>query len=80
MPWNMRKMHKYYQVHAQSIILSFALNSYILQYPMILLADSEEPDQTAQVHGLIWAFAVSIIIWLKTFWHGGPIFLWVTVM
>ena len=34
------------------------LHSYILQYPMILLADSERPDQTARMHRLIWAFAV----------------------
>ena len=34
--------------HAQSIIRAFAFHSYILWYPMILLADSEGPDQTAQ--------------------------------
>ena len=31
----------------QSIIQAFALHSYILLYPMILLADSEGPDQIA---------------------------------
>ena len=34
--------------HAQSIIRAFVLNSYNLRYPMILLADSEGPDQTSQ--------------------------------
>ena len=33
--------------HAQNIIRVFALNTYILYYPMTLLADSEGPDQTA---------------------------------
>ena len=46
--------------HAQSIIHASALDSYILQYPMILLADSEGPDQTARMRSLIWAFAVRI--------------------
>ena len=35
-----------------------ALHSYILWYPMILLAYSEGLDQTAQMHRLSWAFAV----------------------
>ena len=47
-------------VHAQSIIRAFALHSHILQYPMILLADSEGPDQTAWSRRLIWAFTVRI--------------------
>ena len=34
------------------------LCSYILQYPMILLADSEGSDQTVQMRRLILAFAV----------------------
>ena len=32
----------------------------ILYYPMLLLADSEGPDQTAHLHSLIRAFAVRI--------------------
>ena len=36
-----------YPAHAQSIIRAIALHSYILQYPLILLADSEGPYQTA---------------------------------
>ena len=32
---------------------AFALHSYILLWQMILLADSEDPDQTAQMHRLI---------------------------
>ena len=35
--------------HAQSIIRVFTLDSYILQYPMIPLADTEGPDQTVDV-------------------------------
>ena len=44
--------------HAQIIIPSFTLQSYVLEYSMILLADSEDPDQTARMRRLIWAFAV----------------------
>ena len=44
--------------HAQSLIRAFVLHWYILLYPMILLADCEGADQTAQSHSLIWAFAV----------------------
>ena len=33
---------------------------YILSCPMILLADSEGPDQTAHPRSLIWAFTVRI--------------------
>ena len=32
----------------------------MLQYPMILLADREGPDQTARMRRLTWAFAVCI--------------------
>ena len=39
--------------YAQSIIWAFALHSYILKYPMILLVDSQGPDQTARMHMLI---------------------------
>ena len=45
---------------AKYIILAYALYSYILLYPMILLVDSGDPDQTARMHRLIWAFAVRI--------------------
>ena len=43
--------------HVQSITRAFALHSCILQYPMILLADSECSDHTAQ-RSLIRAFAI----------------------
>ena len=46
--------------HAQIIIRVFALYSYILRYPMILLADSEGPNHTVRMHRLIWDFAVRI--------------------
>ena len=54
--------------HAQSLIRVFALHSYILQCPMILLGDSEGPDQPARMRRLIWAFAVRICP--KRFSHG----------
>ena len=44
----------------QSIIRAFALYSYILLYPLILLADSEGPDQTAHPRSLIRAFTIRI--------------------
>ena len=50
--------------HMQSIIRTFSLHSYILWYLMLLLEDSESPDQTARMRSLIWAFAVHI--WSKT--------------
>ena len=34
-------------MHGKSVILAFALHSYILYYPRILLLDSEGPDQMA---------------------------------
>ena len=46
--------------HAQSISRAFALQSHILKYPVILLADSEGLDQTARMRRLICAFAVRI--------------------
>ena len=46
--------------HAQSIIQVFVLHSYILLYPMILLADSEGPDQTALMRSLILVFAARV--------------------
>ena len=45
---------------AQRIIRVFALHSYSLQYLLILLADSEDPDQTVRMRRLIWAFYVRI--------------------
>ena len=39
-------------VYAQNIIRAFALHSYILLHPIILLANSEDPDQTAQMPSL----------------------------
>ena len=48
------------RIHAQSISHAFALCLYIQYYPMVLLADSEGPDQTARMRSLIWAFAVRI--------------------
>ena len=46
--------------HVPSIIWTFAPHSYILQYPMILLAANVGPDQIARMHRLIFAFAVRI--------------------
>ena len=44
-------------MHAH-IIPSFALHSYILLYPLILLDDGNCSDQTLMTSRLIWAFAV----------------------
>ena len=40
----------------------YRFTSFVLHLcnPMILLADSEGPDQTVRMHRLIWAFAVYI--------------------
>ena len=46
--------------HAQTITRAFALHSYILQHRINLLSDIEDPDQTARIRRLIWAFAVRI--------------------
>ena len=46
--------------HAQVLIRAFALHSCILYLTLILLADSEGPDQTTRMRSLIWAFAVRI--------------------
>ena len=46
--------------HAQTLIRGVSLHLYILECPMILLADSEGPDQTARMRSLIWAFTVRI--------------------
>ena len=40
-----------YPMHVQAS----ALHSHILKYPVILLADSEGPDQVAEMCTLIWA-------------------------
>ena len=45
---------------AQSFIRAFALHSYILKYPIILLANNRDPDLTARMRWLIWTFAVRI--------------------
>ena len=37
-----------HHTHAQSIIRAFAFDSYIMQHPITLLADSECPGQTAR--------------------------------
>ena len=58
--------------HAQSITPVFSLHSYILYYPMILLADNEGPDQTARMRRLIWAFVVGICPKTR-FSHGAAI-------
>ena len=45
---------------------------------MTLLADSDGPDQTARMRGLIWAFAVRIILCPKTHFrmaHYGVLFI-----
>ena len=46
--------------HTQSIILAFSLYSYGLKYPMILLADSEGPDQSVWMRRLTWDFVIRI--------------------
>ena len=46
--------------HVQSIMQAFALHSYILKHPMILLADSEGSDENVQNCRLIWAFTAHI--------------------
>ena len=50
-----------------SLIRNSAILCYVPQYPMILLAHSEGPDQTAGMRRLILGFAVRII--LKTRFH-----------
>ena len=48
--------------HTQSLIRAFALLCYILQSPIILLANIEGPDQIARMHRLIWTFAARICL------------------
>ena len=43
----------HHPAHAQDIIWAFALHLYILQYPLMLLAGSEGPDQTEPFRNLI---------------------------
>ena len=47
--------------HAQTLIRTFALHWYNLYGQVIMLTDSERPDQTARMRRLIWAFAVRIM-------------------
>ena len=47
--------------HTRSTIQAFTLHSYILYYPMIVLADSEGPDETSRMRSLIRAFVVRTI-------------------
>ena len=48
---------------------AFAFHWYMLYIPMILAVDSDDPDQTAYLHSLIWAFAVCACP-KDTFWWG----------
>ena len=53
---SMRKMHRFRFVPRMgSLIRAFALHCYIFQWPMILLADNECPDQIVRMRRLIWA-------------------------
>ena len=63
--------HSDQAAHVQSIIRAFALYTFIRQYPMSLLADSEGPNKTARMRWLIWAFAVRIS--LKTHFRHGTV-------
>ena len=75
-----KRAFKYAQNAKNQIILRmrkvssrpFTLHSYILWYPMILLADSDGPDQTAWMRRLIWAFAVRMCP-KDTFLHGAAV-------
>ena len=44
-------------LHIRKLIRAFAPHWNILQYPVILLVNSECPDRTARMRRLIWAFA-----------------------
>ena len=48
----------HHSAHARGLIRVFALERCILQYPMILAADSKGTDQTVHPRSLIWAFAI----------------------
>ena len=61
--------------HVQSLMRAFALHRYILECPMILLADCEGPDQAVWMHRLIWALAVAyaqrhVFTWCGQYNHG----------
>ena len=47
-------------VETYSLIRTFAILFYVLQYPMILKADSDGPDETAPLHRLISSFALHL--------------------
>ena len=51
--------------HPCSLIWTFSVPRYILQYPLILYADNEGPDQPARMRRLIWACVVRKV-------HKGP--------
>ena len=53
---SMHKMRSFrFTLRMRSLIRTFAPRSYILQCPLILLADREGLDQTARMHSLGWA-------------------------
>ena len=52
------------------------LSIHTLQYPMIPLADSVGPDQTARMRSLIRAFAVRTMMPEHTFLHGATTYFW----
>ena len=54
------KMRTQILLRMRKVSSGHLLHLNILQYPMILLADSVDPDQTARMRRLIWAFAVRI--------------------
>ena len=56
-------------VKPHSLIMTFVIQQYIVQYPVILEVISEETDQTLYMRRLVWAFAVSIGL-EGTFLHG----------
>ena len=61
------------QAEIYSLIRNLYIVCYVLQYPLVLQADKEGPDQTAPMRMLIWAFPVCISpkIGLRMAW---PIF------
>ena len=46
--------------YPRSLIRAFFGRRFILQYPLILVAGSEVPDQTAQMRSLVWDFVARI--------------------
>ena len=60
-----------FQLPSSSLIGAFDLDSYILQYPMSLLADSEDPDQAVHPRSLPSGPSLSTYVWGHVFvWHG----------